>query len=178
MLRSGVMWAKNYTLLFPWYVLGDPEVTANLYCILRICIVKVAWFAVYICGNFWVTQHITQLRLSAEGVSGLPSNICTMISTSFRILDTLGRYAAPLHEICAPWYLDERVDQNTVRTPQVDKVALYIQNIGLSDSRLPSNFEFVFKKDLFSSYVRNVFRATIEIPWCTRLTFGNAKKFL
>ena len=25
--------------------------------ILRICVCKVAWFAVYICGNFWVTQY-------------------------------------------------------------------------------------------------------------------------
>ena len=40
-------------------LLGDPEGTANLYCvILRICIGKVAWFAVYICGNFWVTQYV------------------------------------------------------------------------------------------------------------------------
>ena len=86
-----------------------------------------------------------------------------MISTliSFRILDTVGRYAAPLHEICAPCYLDEMVVQNTMRTPRVDKVALYIQTIGLSDSRLPSNFEFVFKKDLLFLYVRNVFRAII-----------------
>ena len=26
--------------------------------ILRICIGNVAWFAVYTCGNFWVTQYI------------------------------------------------------------------------------------------------------------------------
>ena len=29
--------------------------------ILRICIGKVAWFAVYICGNFWVTQYVIKM---------------------------------------------------------------------------------------------------------------------
>ena len=32
--------------------------------ILRICIGKVAWFAVCICGNFWVTQYLLQLIVS------------------------------------------------------------------------------------------------------------------
>ena len=38
-------------------VLGDAEVTANLYCNLRFRIGKVVRFAVYICGNFLVTKY-------------------------------------------------------------------------------------------------------------------------
>ena len=30
--------------------------------ILRFCIGKVAWFAVYICGNFWVTQYLPRTK--------------------------------------------------------------------------------------------------------------------
>ena len=37
-----------------WVTLKLPQIcTVSL----RICIGKVAWFAVYICGNFWVTQY-------------------------------------------------------------------------------------------------------------------------
>ena len=39
--------------------------------ILRILIGKVAWFAVYICGNFWVTQYIPKFGRS-EDVSQAP----------------------------------------------------------------------------------------------------------
>ena len=39
-------------------ILGAPEITANLYWIAYICIGKVAWFAVYICGNLWNAQYI------------------------------------------------------------------------------------------------------------------------
>ena len=39
------------------YLMGDPEITANLYCNC-VCIWKVAWFVVYICGNLWTTQYI------------------------------------------------------------------------------------------------------------------------
>ena len=43
------------TNVLSYQAMGDQEVTANLYCNLRIRIGKVPWFAVYICGNFWVT---------------------------------------------------------------------------------------------------------------------------
>ena len=49
--------------------MGDQEVTANMYIcihkyvILRICIGKVTWFAVYFCGNFWVTQYTWQVYM-------------------------------------------------------------------------------------------------------------------
>ena len=45
-------------------ILNDPEITANLYCNLRICIEKVAWFVVYICGNLWTTQYSIILMLT------------------------------------------------------------------------------------------------------------------
>ena len=38
--------------------------------ILRICIGKVAWFAVYICDNFWVTQYVIRM----PGALSFPRN--------------------------------------------------------------------------------------------------------
>ena len=38
-----------------WETLNLPQIFTV---ISRICIGKVAWFAVYICGNFWVTQYV------------------------------------------------------------------------------------------------------------------------
>ena len=38
-------------------ILGDPELPQICTVILFILIGKVAWVAVYNCGNFWVTQY-------------------------------------------------------------------------------------------------------------------------
>ena len=54
---------KHLTQWFCYYtsVLDNYWVTQKLpqifTVIFRICIGKVAWFAVYICDNFWVTQY-------------------------------------------------------------------------------------------------------------------------
>ena len=39
-------------------ILGDPEVTAYLYCNFVYPYWEACRFAVYICGNFWVTQYV------------------------------------------------------------------------------------------------------------------------
>ena len=46
--------------------------------ILRIRIGKVAWFAVYICGNFWVTQYIPKFNHSSDVKTGC--QLCFMPS--------------------------------------------------------------------------------------------------
>ena len=42
-----------------WVIQKLPQICAV---ILRICIEKVAWFAVYICSNFWVPQYILHCK--------------------------------------------------------------------------------------------------------------------
>ena len=46
---------KSQTNLMYWVTQKFPQICTD---ILRICIGKVTWFAVYICGNFWVTQYM------------------------------------------------------------------------------------------------------------------------
>ena len=48
------------------YVLGDPEVTPNLYCNFAYlywegCVICM----VYICGNFWIAQYVYSLNLNS-----------------------------------------------------------------------------------------------------------------
>ena len=53
---NGVLLRSDFDKIFSssFHILGDPEVTANLYCNFA----KVAWFLAYVCGNFWVTQFV------------------------------------------------------------------------------------------------------------------------
>ena len=44
-----------------WVTKKLPQICTVILCI---CIGKVAWFAVYICGNFWVTQYVSWLRFT------------------------------------------------------------------------------------------------------------------
>ena len=57
-----------------WQNTGRPRWPANLYCYRYVCVSvsgfmykpwsvlgRVAWYAVYICGNFWVTQYKTSI---------------------------------------------------------------------------------------------------------------------
>ena len=47
-------WCRNLVVTY-WVTQKLPQICTV---ILRILIGKVAWFAVYICGNFWVTQYV------------------------------------------------------------------------------------------------------------------------
>ena len=38
-------------------MLGDPEVTANIYCNYATFPIQISKITVQICGNFWVPQH-------------------------------------------------------------------------------------------------------------------------
>ena len=50
---------KSQTNLMYWATQKLPQICTE---ILRICIGKVAWFAVYICDNFWVTQYVPHMN--------------------------------------------------------------------------------------------------------------------
>ena len=52
--------------------------------ILRIRIGKVAWFAVYICGNFWVTQYSINYRSYIKWVTTSWPYIISMVSIDLR----------------------------------------------------------------------------------------------
>ena len=53
---------QNFFLLTPWLLYWvTQKLPQTCTVIVRIRFGKVAWFAVYICGNFWVTQYIFYL---------------------------------------------------------------------------------------------------------------------
>ena len=48
----------HFRVTLSWILLGDPKVTANLYCHFAYPYWEGCVISVYICGNFWVTQYI------------------------------------------------------------------------------------------------------------------------
>jgi len=53
-MKGGMGMAISYGSM---HVLGDPEVTVNIYCISRNLPNTDTQIIVQICGNFWVTQY-------------------------------------------------------------------------------------------------------------------------
>ena len=50
----------TYIYILYCYILGDPEVTANIYCKSRNLPIRIRKITVQICGNFWVTQYVAK----------------------------------------------------------------------------------------------------------------------
>ena len=50
--------------------------------ILRICIGNFAGFAVYICGNFWVTQYVYHCRCVRHQIAFLCASLCVCVCLS------------------------------------------------------------------------------------------------
>ena len=83
--------------MYMYFLLGDPEVTANIYCKSRNLPKWTRKITVQICGNFWVTQYLilewrTFVKVSdpaAVKLSGAPlfMGVLNYIVTKTRLFD-------------------------------------------------------------------------------------------
>ena len=71
----GIVWYRFY-----WVTQKSPQICSV---ILRICIGKVAWFAVYICSNFWVRNNLRCKYIW---------KVCTWLGLPMGILGAIGNF--------------------------------------------------------------------------------------